>query len=84
MVLQAYSKRLVNSDIPCCNCCEENTQYLNALGLRSYYMEERQYEICSPNLKKVVMIHRILKNNALIRCIKKTGNWPEGFQTFCQ
>ena len=68
MVLQAYSTLSIK-----CQCCGYSD--LNALGLD--HIHGRKNMKFAEDLSSDDLYMRIKKE------YKKTGNWPEGFQTFC-
>lgn len=65
-----YSKRLSNSDIPCCNCCGENSsiQFLavNHINGRKDLPEKEKY------LTGMELVRHLVKNN-----------YPEGIEILC-
>ena len=69
-ILSEYSKRHSNSDIPCCNCCGENshTDFLNVdhIDGKKHLPQEEQK----------------LGGNNLNRWLKR-NNYPDGFQILC-
>ena len=77
-VLQHYSKRLSNSNIPCCNCCGENS-HVDFLAI-DHIAGKRQMDL-EPELKKLKYSSK-LRNQNLHRWIIK-NNFPEGFQILC-
>ena len=77
-ILQGYSKRLSNSDIPCCNCCGLN-EYLDFLALDHITGKKQMDSI--PELVKLGYSSK-LENNKLKDWIIK-NNFPKGFQILC-
>jgi hypothetical protein len=77
-ILQVYSKRLSNSDIPCCNCCGLNS-HLDFLAL-DHIAGKRQMD-SEPELVKLGYSSK-LKSVELQPWIRK-NNFPDGFQILC-
>ena len=77
-VLQYYSKRLSNSDIPCCNCCGENS-HIDFLAI-DHITGRKQME--SDFVLKLLGYSSELKGPTLDHWIIK-NNFPSGFQTLC-
>ena len=77
-ILQHYSKLLSNSNIPCCNCCGENS-HVDFLAI-DHIAGKRQMD-SEPELKKLKYSSK-LRNQNLHRWIIK-NNFPEGFQILC-
>ena len=77
-ILQAYSKRLSNSDVPCCNCCGLN-EYLDFLAL-DHIMGRVEMD----SMPELVAIgySSTLENNKLKDWIIR-NNFPDGFQILC-
>jgi len=77
-ILQTYSKRLSNSDIPCCNCCGEKSHigFLaidHKAGKKQMDSEPKLVELgYSSSMVKTVLTNWIIKNN-----------FPDGFQILC-
>ena len=81
-VLQYYSKRLSNSDIPCCNCCGETIQEFLAIdhisGKRQMDSEPELIKLgYKSKYNNTALINWILKNNYLKNLPK------EYFQILC-
>ena len=77
-VLKHYSKNLSNSDIPCCNCCGENSN-LKFLSI-DHIIGKTEMDA----IKELVKI----KYSSKLRDIKLTrwiikNNFPKGFQILC-
>ena len=68
-VYSVYSKRLSNSDIPCCNCCGETTMEFLAVD----HIKGRKH--LPENEKK-------LKSKTLLPFLIK-NNYPEDYQILC-
>ena len=77
-MLEIYSKRLSNSNIPCCNCCEENF-HVDFLAI-DHIAGKRQMD-SEPELKRLKYTSK-LKGNRLVDWIIK-NNFPDGFQILC-
>ena len=77
-VLKHYSKRLSNSNIPCCNCCGENF-HVDFLAI-DHIRGSKQMDL-EPELKKLKYTSK-LRNQNLHRWIMK-NNFPNGFQILC-
>ena len=77
-VLQGYSKRLSNSDIPCCNCCGLN-DYLDFLAI-DHVLGKKQMDSV-PELVKIGYSSK-LKDGKLYQWIVD-NDFPEGFQILC-
>jgi hypothetical protein len=77
-VLLGYSKRLSKSDIPCCNCCGENshTEFLaidHVLGKKQMNSIPELVKIGYSSKLKDYFLHEWIMDN----------NFPEGFQILC-
>ena len=78
-VLQYYSKRLSNSDIPCCQCCEENfhIDFLTIDHITGRKQMDSELELVklgySSSLRDLRLTLWIIENN-----------FPKGFQVLCQ
>ena len=77
-VLQTYSKRLSNSDIPCCRCCEENF-HIDFLAVD--HIAGRKKMDSEPELVKLGYSSK-LQNQPLQQWIIE-NNFPKGFQILC-
>ena len=77
-VLQEYSKRHSNSDIPCCRCCGENF-HVDFLEI-DHITGKKQMDL-EPELV-ILGYSSQLRNQNLHRWIIK-NNFPEGFQILC-
>ena len=77
-VLKHYSKNLSNSDIPCCNCCGENS-HLEFLSI-DHIMGKKEMD----TIKELVKIKYSSKliDIKLTRWIIK-NNFPKYFQILC-
>ena len=77
-ILQHYSKRHSNSNIPCCRCCGEN-YHIDFLEI-DHIAGKKQMDL-EPELKKLNYSSK-LRNQNLHRWIIK-NNFPDGFQILC-
>jgi len=77
-ILQTYSKRLSNSDFPCCNCCGLND---NIKFLAIDHIRGREEMGSEPELIKLGYTSK-LKNQPLMKWIIE-NDFPEGFQILC-
>jgi len=78
-ILQAYSKRLSNSNIPCCNCCGENS-HIDFLEIDHIAgKKEMDYEPELIKLGYTSKLKSIEWYNWLI-----DNNFPKGFQILCK
>jgi len=77
-ILQHYSKRHSNSDIPCCRCCGENF-HVDFLEI-DHITGKKQMDL-EPELV-ILGYSSQLRNQNLHRWIIK-NNFPEGFQILC-
>ena len=77
-VLQTYSKRLSNNDIPCCNCCNLNS-HLDFLAI-DHIAGKKQMD-SEPELIKLGYSSK-LDGNGLVNWIVR-NDYPEGFQIIC-
>ena len=77
-VLQVYSKRHSNSDIPCCNCCGENF-HIHFLAID--HIAGRQEMDSEPELVKLGYDSKYF-SGALVNWLLK-NNCPAGFQILC-
>jgi hypothetical protein len=77
-IFQAYSKRLSNSDVPCCNCCGIHS-HLDFLAL-DHIMGRVEMD----SMPELVAIgySSTLENNKLKDWIIR-NNFPDGFQILC-
>ena len=78
-VLREYSKRLSNSNIPCCACCREDF-HIDFLAL-DHIAGRRQMDSESELIK--LGYSSKLKGSSLIKWIRE-NNFPDGFQILCQ
>jgi hypothetical protein len=77
-VLQYYSKRLSNSDIPCCNCCgETQTEFLAV----DHIAGRRQMD-SEPELLKLGYSSKTHIGFPLVIWLTN-NNFPDGFQILC-
>ena len=76
-VMVHYSKKLSNSDVPCCNCCGEN-QFLVFLTI-DHIKGWKNYN--EPDLSKRKGAKR-LGGKELYRYLQK-NNFPSGYQVLC-
>ena len=77
-VLQTYSKRYSNSDIPCCRCCGENS--FNEFLAIDHIIGRKEMDSI-PELVKIGYSSK-LKHKPLLVWIKN-NNFPKGFQILC-
>ena len=77
-ILQAYSKRLSNSNVPCCNCCGLN-DHLAFLAID--HIAGAKHMDFEPELVKLGYSSK-LKSKELNRWIID-HNFPDGFQILC-
>jgi len=77
-VLQTYSKRLSNSDIPCCNCCGENS-HIEFLAI-DHIAGKKQMD-SERGLIKLGYSSK-LDGNGLVNWLIH-NDFPEGFQILC-
>jgi hypothetical protein len=78
IILQTYSKRLSNSDVPCCICCGEN---FHSDFLAIDHIAGRKQMDSEPELVKIGYSSKLL-NHQLIKWIIE-NNFPSGFQILC-
>jgi hypothetical protein len=78
LVLQTYSKRLSNSEIPCCKCCHLNSHI--AFLAVDHIAGKKQMD-SEPELKKLGYSSKF-QSWVLLRWLKR-NNFPEGFQILC-
>tara|TARA_Y100000590_G_C15253366_1_gene838347 strand:+ start:116 stop:640 length:525 start_codon:yes stop_codon:yes gene_type:complete len=76
-VMAHYSKKLSNSDVPCCNCCGEN-QFLIFLTIDHIKGWKNYHE---PDLSHRKGAKR-LGGKELYRYLQK-NNFPSGYQVLC-
>ena len=77
-VLQYYSKRLSKSDIPCCNCCGQNS-HTEFLAI-DHIAGKKQMD-SEPELRKIGYSSK-LDGSTLVKWIMD-NDFPEGFQILC-
>jgi hypothetical protein len=77
-ILQVYSKRLSNSNIPCCNCCGEN-YHVDFLAI-DHIRGSKQMDL-EPELKKLKYSSKFTTWKLQDWIIK--NNFPSGFQILC-
>ncbi len=77
-VLQTYSKRLSNSNIPCCNCCGEHS-HTEFLAI-DHIAGKKQMD-SEPELRKIGYSSK-LDGMDLVNWLVR-NNFPEGFQILC-
>ena len=77
-VLQTYSKRLSNSDIPCCNCCNLNS-HLDFLAI-DHIAGKKQMD-SEPELIKLGYSSK-LDGESLLNWLV-LNDFPKGFQILC-
>jgi superfamily II DNA/RNA helicase len=78
IILKHYSKSISNSNIPCCNCCGENS-HADFLAI-DHIRGSKQMDL-EPELKKLKYSSK-LKGMNLHRWIIR-NNFPDGFQILC-
>jgi hypothetical protein len=77
-ILLHYSKYISNSNIPCCNCCGENSHvdFLDIDHIAGKNQMDSEHELIqldySSKLRGKGLIHWIIDNN-----------YPDGFQILC-
>ena len=77
-ILQVYSKRLSNSNIPCCNCCGENF-HVDFLAI-DHIAGRRQMD-SEPELKKLGYSSKLVSTSLIPWIVK--NKFPDGFQVLC-
>ena len=77
-ILQGYSKRLSNSDVPCCNCCGIHS-HVDFLALDHIFGRVEMDSM--PELVAIGYSSK-LENNKLKDWIIR-NNFPDGFQILC-
>jgi hypothetical protein len=77
-VLQIYSKRLSNSNVPCCNCCNKNS---HSDFLAIDHIAGRKQMDSEPELVKIGYSSKLF-NHQLIKWIIE-NDFPSGFQILC-
>jgi hypothetical protein len=77
-ILSHYSKHISNSNIPCCNCCGENS-HVDFLAI-DHIAGKNQMD-SEPKLIKLGYSSK-LKGKGLINWIME-NNYPKGFQILC-
>ena len=77
-ILEAYSKRISNSNVPCCNCCGEKS-YLEFLALD--HITGRKQMDSEPNLTKLGYSSKLKGLPLNVWIIK--NDYPDGFQILC-
>ena len=78
-ILQMYSKRLSNSDIPCCRCCGESN-HIEFLAID--HIAGRKKMDSEPELVKLGYSSKFKTSNSLLLWLTK-NNFPKGFQILC-
>ena len=78
-ILQTYSKRLSNSDIPCCRCCGESN-HIEFLAID--HIAGRKKMDSEPELVKLGYSSKFKTSNSLLLWLTK-NNFPKGFQILC-
>jgi len=78
LVLQTYSKRLSNSEIPCCKCCHLNTHI--AFLAVDHIAGKKQMD-SELELKKLGYSSKF-ESWVLLRWLRR-NNFPDGFQILC-
>ena len=78
-VLQEYSKRHSNSNVPCCNCCGENSfiEFLDIDHITGRYEMDSEPELVALGYSSKLQSKYL--NKWLI-----DNNFPEGFQILCK
>jgi hypothetical protein len=77
-VLQTYSKRLSNSNVPCCNCCGQNS-HTEFLAI-DHIAGKKQMD-SEPELRKIGYSSK-LDGSTLVKWIID-NDFPVGFQILC-
>ena len=77
-ILSHYSKSISNSNIPCCNCCGENS-HVDFLAID--HIAGKNQMNSEPRLIKLGYSSK-LKGKSLINWIIE-NNYPKGFQILC-
>ena len=77
-VLKHYSKRLSNSEIPCCRCCGQNSHHQFLAVDHIAGKKQMDFE---PELVKLGYSSK-LRNNLLLKWLEK-NDFPKGFQILC-
>ena len=77
-ILEVYSKRISNSNVPCCNCCGEKS-YLEFLALD--HITGRKQIDSEPNLTKIGYSSKLKGLPLNVWIIK--NDYPDGFQILC-
>ena len=75
-ILQTYSKRLSNSDIPCCNCCGETRIPFLAID---HIIGKKQMD----SIPELVKIGYSSKLGDSLPLWLTNNNFPDGFQILC-
>ncbi len=78
LVLQTYSKRLSDSEIPCCKCCHLNSDI--AFLAVDHIAGKKQMD-SELRLRKLGYSSKF-QSSSLLRWLRK-NNFPEGFQILC-
>ena len=78
-ILQEYSKRLSNSNVPCCNCCGENS-YIEFLDVDHILGKKEMDSI--PEL--VAIGYSSTMNTTKLKQWLIDNDFPEGFQILCK
>ena len=78
-VLQYYSKRLSKSDIPCCNCCGENS-HIDFLQIDHIAGKKEMESI--PELIAIGYSSKLKDKNLQLWIIN--NKFPDGFQILCR
>jgi len=77
-ILQTYSKRLSNSEIPCCKCCGENS-HLEFLAID--HIAGKKEMDSEPELVKLGYSSNFKSTSLNVWIVK--NNFPKGFQILC-
>ncbi len=77
-ILQTYSKRLSNSDIPCCNCCKKNS-HVDFLSI-DHIEGKKQMEL---DIKLMELGYSSKLNSGSLRKFLIENDFPVGFQVLC-
>jgi hypothetical protein len=77
-IFQAYSKRLSNSDIPCCNCCGLNS-HIDFLAIDHIFGRVEMDSI--PELVAIGYSSKL--EGSKLRDWIMQNNFPDGFQILC-
>ena len=92
LVFSHYSKKLSNSDVPCCNCCGyTGIEFLTVDHIIPKREMEKKVtsllrsisEIISPTPKEIAMGFKAKRKGDPLNQWLITNNFPKGFQILC-